>query len=157
MTLEQAKDALNPAIDSYSAARQQLADARFCAANGMGASNLPFLEMQTHTKYHAMVRAHQNLSALQPPPAPKPVIVPPQPAPKPVATVPIAPTAPAASGTEKIAPVIAHQNAVRQYHEAKANAERARAAFQAADNRLQQAHNVAVAAAQARHDANMSG
>jgi len=153
MALAQAQAEFRAATAAYESAKRGVSDQRFYAQNRMP-NSLGFAEMVEYTAHQNWLRAHEKLAALQPPPAQKPVTAS---APKPAPAATIARNAPTAGITAKNAPVMLHENALREYHAAKADADRARAAFQAADKRLQQAHNAAVAAAQARHDANKNG
>lgn len=153
MTLEQAQADFRAATAAYEAAKRGVSDQRFAVQNCMP-NSLGFAEMVEYTARQNWFRAHEKLVALQPPPAPKPVVAAPQPAPKPVVATPAAPPA---STTAQHATVIAHETAMRLYHEAKADDDRARVAFQVTDKRLRQAHNAAVAAAQARHASEVNG
>lgn len=152
-TLEQAQADFRAATAAYETAKRGVSDQRFAVQNCMP-NSLGFAEMVEYTAHQNWLRAHEKLAALQPAPAPKPVTTS---APKPASAATIARNAPTAGITVKNTSVMSHENALREYHAAKADADRARAAFQVADRRLQQAHNAAVAAANARHTSEVGG
>lgn len=99
MTLERAQAEFKAATEAYEAAKRGVSEQRFAAQNCMQ-NSLGFAEMVEYTTHQNWLRAHKNLTALQPPPAPKPVIAHPQPTPKPVVAKPaLVATKPVASAS----------------------------------------------------------
>ncbi len=95
MTRDQAWAEFMAANEAYVAAKQGVSDQQFAVRHGMP-NTLAFAEMVQHTAYHNWLRAHERFAALQPAPAPKPVVAP----------VKSAPTLKAAATPAKIAPPV---------------------------------------------------
>ncbi|RTL61578.1 MAG: hypothetical protein EKK42_34675 [Pseudonocardiaceae bacterium] len=70
MTLEQAQAEFQAATEAYAAAKRGVSNQRFAARHSMP-NTLAFAEMVEYTAYHKWLRAHENVAALQPSPAPK--------------------------------------------------------------------------------------
>lgn len=147
MTLEQAQAEFEAAVEAHEVAKRGLRNQRFAAQNRMPHS-LAFAEMVEYTARQNWLRSYKNLTALQPPPAPKPVTAPPQSTPKPVVAAIIAKPAPAPPAA--VSDVTARENEIirlRAEHDALS------AAMEASANRQHEASQALYKARRAEADA----